>query len=117
MPHSLRRQRKIVAALKLPRPENVQPEIKEARLRKRVLHTPCACTYDNLLASQDVYTSHVYCAVGSLPLANNAMHSPSIVAVIGVRYLFELPPLGMEVSERDVPPLGAAVCERVTCLH
>ena len=29
MPHSLRRQRKIVAALKLPRPESVQPEIEE----------------------------------------------------------------------------------------
>ena len=41
-------------------------------------------TYDNVFASQDVFiaiyiTSHVHYAVGSLPLANNAMHSPSII--------------------------------------
>ena len=35
VPHSLRRQRKIVAALKLPRPESVQPEIEERGGRKR----------------------------------------------------------------------------------
>ena len=34
-------------------------------------------TYDNLLASQDVFIAHVHNAVGSLPLANNAIHSPS----------------------------------------
>ena len=29
------------------------------------------------LLLRTLYTSHVHCAVGSLPLANNAMHSPS----------------------------------------
>ena len=45
---------------------------------RRILHSPCVCTYNNVLAFQDLYTSHVHYAVGALPLANNAMHSPSI---------------------------------------
>ena len=112
MPYSLRRRRKIVAALKLPRPESVQTEIEErgvsiqkARRKRthdidnlaiihvsscidvlalqemslatfrlelglhsmcmsrlhalyfmlRTSYSTCACTYDNLLASQDVF--------------------------------------------------------------
>ena len=154
MPYSLRRRRKIVAALKLPRPESVQTEIEERGVsiqkarRKRthdidnlaiihvpscndvlalqemslaqfhimyrvgaslhrlhalciMLHTSYPPIYDNVLASQDVfiaigctyritclllrtclYTSHVHYTVGSLLLANNAMHSPSIYTYI-----------------------------------
>ena len=36
------------------------------------------------LLLRTLYTSHVHYTVGSLPLANNAMHSPSIVISTGL---------------------------------
>ena len=113
MPHSLRRRRKIVAALKLPGVDQLETEIEERGVSiQKARHTMLAlqkmslATFHNynielglhfmcmsrlyalyfmlhtsysmcMYLLRKLYTSHVHYAVGSLPLANNAMHSPS----------------------------------------
>ena len=52
-----------------------------------ILHTPCACTYDNLLASQDVFI-HSYIHLMSTAQLDRSRSPtmPCILLVIGVVY-------------------------------